>query len=164
MTYTAHPTARVRSSVARPERETARSRRLLNVERLAGGRVHGRVDHKNVTDAIARRQRVCTCASDVSAPRIATVVMNRWGILPGVMATLTGKTRIVTGGSRGIGLAIARALITSDVNVMITGTKQQPLDEALRGLADGDGANGERSRLRVRRALRSTRRRRISAA
>jgi len=59
--------------------------------------------------------------------------MNRWGILPGV-ATLTGKTAIVTGGSRGIGLAIARALITSDVNVMITGTKQQPLTEAVRGL------------------------------
>ena len=50
------------------------------------------------------------------------------------MATLTGKTAIVTGGSRGIGLAIARALITSDVNVMITGTKQQPLTEAVRGL------------------------------
>jgi NAD(P)-dependent dehydrogenase (short-subunit alcohol dehydrogenase family) len=59
--------------------------------------------------------------------------MNRWGILPGV-ATLTGKTAIVTGASRGIGLAIARALITSDVNVMITGTKQQPLTEAVRGL------------------------------
>ena len=50
------------------------------------------------------------------------------------MATLTGKTAIVTGGSRGIGLAIARALITSDVNVMITGTRQQALDDALLGL------------------------------
>ena len=50
------------------------------------------------------------------------------------MATLSGKTAIVTGGSRGIGLAIARALITSDVNVMITGTKEQPLLDALRQL------------------------------
>src|SRR5437764_7925690 len=68
------------------------------------------------------------------APMIATVAMNRWSILPVDMSTLTGKTAIVTGGSRGIGLAIARALITSDVNVMITGTKQKPLEEAVRGL------------------------------
>jgi NAD(P)-dependent dehydrogenase (short-subunit alcohol dehydrogenase family) len=50
------------------------------------------------------------------------------------MATLIGKTAIVTGGSRGIGLAIARALVTSDVNVMITGTKQKPLEDAIREL------------------------------
>ena len=50
------------------------------------------------------------------------------------MATLIGKTAIVTGGSRGIGLAIARALVTSDVNVMITGTKEKPLEDAIREL------------------------------
>ena len=50
------------------------------------------------------------------------------------MSTLTGKTAIVTGGSRGIGLAIARALITRDVNVMITGTKEKPLADAVREL------------------------------
>jgi len=68
------------------------------------------------------------------APTIATVAMIRWGILPVVMTTLSGKTAIVTGGSRGIGLAIARALITSDVHVMITGTKEKPLQDALRQL------------------------------
>jgi 3-oxoacyl-[acyl-carrier protein] reductase len=47
------------------------------------------------------------------------------------MSTLIGKTAIVTGGSRGIGLAIARALVTSDVNVMITGTKEKPLADAI---------------------------------
>lgn len=50
------------------------------------------------------------------------------------MTTLIGKTAIVTGGSRGIGLAIARALVTCDVNVMITGTKEKPLTDAIRGL------------------------------
>jgi NAD(P)-dependent dehydrogenase (short-subunit alcohol dehydrogenase family) len=50
------------------------------------------------------------------------------------MTTLIGKTAIVTGGSRGIGLAIARALVTSDVNVMITGTKEKPLEDAMREL------------------------------
>jgi len=47
------------------------------------------------------------------------------------MSTLIGKTAVVTGGSRGIGLAIARALVTSDVNVMITGTKEKPLADAI---------------------------------
>ena len=50
------------------------------------------------------------------------------------MTTLIGKTAIVTGGSRGIGLAIARALVTNDVNVMITGTKEKPLEDAMREL------------------------------
>src|SRR3954467_583281 len=68
------------------------------------------------------------------APKSTTVAMNRWVILPRYMSSLIGKTAIVTGGSRGIGLAIARALVTSDVNVVITGTKEKPLAEAVRGL------------------------------
>src|ERR1041384_5826391 len=50
------------------------------------------------------------------------------------MSSLIGKTAIVTGGSRGIGLAIARALVKSDANVMITGTTQEHLDSAQRDL------------------------------
>jgi NAD(P)-dependent dehydrogenase (short-subunit alcohol dehydrogenase family) len=38
---------------------------------------------------------------------------------------------MVTGGSRGIGLAIARALAGRGANVAITGTKQKPLDDAI---------------------------------
>jgi 3-oxoacyl-[acyl-carrier protein] reductase len=45
--------------------------------------------------------------------------------------TIIGKTAVVTGGSRGIGLAIARALVTNDVNVVITGTKEKPLADAM---------------------------------
>ena len=67
------------------------------------------------------------------APTIATVAMMGWVILP-VVTTLNGKTAIVTGGSRGIGLAIARALVKSDANVMITGTTQKHLDAAQRDL------------------------------
>ena len=62
------------------------------------------------------------------------------------MMTLSGKTAIVTGGSRGIGLAIARALVKSDANVVITGTKQKPLDDAAREL----GANAMASVANVR--------------
>ena len=60
--------------------------------------------------------------------------MIRWGILPVVTVSLSGKTAIVTGGSRGIGLAIARALASNDANVMITGTREKPLADAVRAL------------------------------
>jgi 3-oxoacyl-[acyl-carrier protein] reductase len=47
--------------------------------------------------------------------------------------SLTGKTAIVTGGSRGIGLAVAGALLRQGANVAILGTT----DAALRTAADG---------------------------
>jgi 3-oxoacyl-[acyl-carrier protein] reductase len=46
------------------------------------------------------------------------------------MEQLTGKVSVVTGGSRGIGLAIARALLERGASVMITGTNQQRLADA----------------------------------
>src|ERR1041385_744749 len=83
-----------------------------------------------------RSRAASACAHEAPmspAPTIATVAMKRWVILP-VVTTLNGKTAIVTGGSRGIGLAIARALVKSDANVMITGTTQKHLDAAQRDL------------------------------
>jgi NAD(P)-dependent dehydrogenase (short-subunit alcohol dehydrogenase family) len=50
------------------------------------------------------------------------------------MEQLTGKVAVVTGGSRGIGLAIARALLDRGASVMITGTSEQHLTDASRGL------------------------------
>lgn len=41
-----------------------------------------------------------------------------------------GKGAIVTGGSRGIGLAIAKELVSAGAHVMITGRKRTPLEEA----------------------------------
>jgi NAD(P)-dependent dehydrogenase (short-subunit alcohol dehydrogenase family) len=46
------------------------------------------------------------------------------------MQTLTGKVAIVTGGSRGIGLAIARALVADGVHVTITGRDEAHLAAA----------------------------------
>jgi 3-oxoacyl-[acyl-carrier protein] reductase len=43
---------------------------------------------------------------------------------------LKGKTAIVTGGSAGIGLAIARALIAEGVAVVVPGRSQKKLDQA----------------------------------
>jgi len=48
--------------------------------------------------------------------------------------SLVGKVAVVTGGSRGIGLAIARALVGEGVNVAVTGRNGSHLDEARRRL------------------------------
>ena len=51
--------------------------------------------------------------------------------------SLEGKTALVTGGSRGIGFAIARGLIDAGARVVISARGQRALDEAARSL----GAN-----------------------
>jgi 3-oxoacyl-[acyl-carrier protein] reductase len=57
------------------------------------------------------------------------------------MQSLTGKVALVTGGSRGIGLAIARALVAQGVNVAITGRIGSQLSAAQRSIdAAGVGA------------------------
>jgi len=53
------------------------------------------------------------------------------------MSSLTGKVAFVTGGSRGIGLEIARALIAEGVNVAVTGRDERHLSTAH---AEIDGA------------------------
>jgi NAD(P)-dependent dehydrogenase (short-subunit alcohol dehydrogenase family) len=58
------------------------------------------------------------------------------------MSSLTGKVAVVTGGSRGIGLAIARELLGQGAAVAITGTSQDHLDAAereLRSVPSGGG-------------------------
>ncbi|MER3589704.1 MAG: short-chain dehydrogenase, partial [Mastigocladus sp. ERB_26_1] len=44
---------------------------------------------------------------------------------------LSGKTAIVTGGSAGIGLAIAKALYTEGVNVVIVARNPERLEKAV---------------------------------
>ena len=57
---------------------------------------------------------------------------------------LHGKTAIITGASRGIGLAAAQALATAGANVVLTSRKQDAADEAaaqIAGKAIGVGAH-----------------------
>jgi len=56
------------------------------------------------------------------------------------MTLLTGKVAIVTGGSRGIGRAVAAALLADGASVVITGTDEARLDEARNALA-ASGSN-----------------------
>ena len=54
------------------------------------------------------------------------------------MQDLHGKTALVTGGSRGIGLKTAQALADNGVNVAITGRNNDTLKEALLTLEKKD--------------------------
>jgi 3-oxoacyl-[acyl-carrier protein] reductase len=58
---------------------------------------------------------------------------------------LAGRTIIVTGAARGIGLAIAQRLLADGARVMLTDLDRQALDVAAKQLADGDGSGNVRS-------------------
>ena len=54
------------------------------------------------------------------------------------MTTLQGKNAIITGGTRGIGLAIARGFLQSGATVTICSRKQKSIDAALSELSEHD--------------------------
>ncbi|KQX08117.1 MULTISPECIES: SDR family oxidoreductase [unclassified Leifsonia] len=53
------------------------------------------------------------------------------------MQRFDGRVALITGGSRGIGLAIAKRLVSEGAQVVITGRKQESLDAALAELNGG---------------------------
>ena len=57
---------------------------------------------------------------------------------------LTRKVALVTGGSRGIGLAIAEALLGANASVVITGRNEAQLNEASNQLSGADASRGQR--------------------
>src|SRR5207237_712002 len=61
--------------------------------------------------------------------------------------TMHGRTALVTGGSRGIGLAIARSLVDRGARVVVTARKPEALAEAVESLG-GRAVVGEHRRLR----------------
>jgi 3-oxoacyl-[acyl-carrier protein] reductase len=60
------------------------------------------------------------------------------------MSFLNDKIAIVTGGSRGIGIATARALLAEGASVAIAGTDRRTLDQAARELGGAAPTAGER--------------------
>ena len=55
------------------------------------------------------------------------------------MGKLDGKVAVVTGASSGIGLAIAKALGAEGANVVLSGRRREPMDEAVKAISS-DGA------------------------
>jgi len=53
---------------------------------------------------------------------------------------LDGKTALVTGASKGIGLAIATIYAAAGANVMLSSRKQDALDEAAKGMQNVNSA------------------------
>ena len=52
---------------------------------------------------------------------------------------LTGKTAIVTGGTRGIGFAIVRKYLENGANVAVAGSRKESVDKALAQLSEYEG-------------------------
>jgi NAD(P)-dependent dehydrogenase (short-subunit alcohol dehydrogenase family) len=77
------------------------------------------------------------------------------------LGQLTGKIIAVTGATRGIGLAIARALDREGARVVLIGREQQALRKAARGMSgEAHGLRGDLTRVAdVRRVFRAIRRR-----
>ncbi|HKB13847.1 MAG TPA: SDR family oxidoreductase [Vicinamibacterales bacterium] len=67
------------------------------------------------------------------------------------MQSLRGKAALVTGGSRGIGLAIARALVAEHVNVAITGRDDAHLSSARPAIEAAGSGSVETLKADVRR-------------
>ena len=59
------------------------------------------------------------------------------------MGLLTGKTAFVSGGTRGIGLAIAERLAREGADVMVTGSSQSNCDAAVKRIASNSGGRVE---------------------
>ena len=68
------------------------------------------------------------------------------------MESLTGKVAIVTGGSRGIGLATARALVAQGVHVAVTGRDERHLSDARPAIERAGPGTVETLRADVRKA------------
>ena len=54
-----------------------------------------------------------------------------------VMGRLEGKTAVITGANSGIGLASAKRFVAEDARVIITGRRQEELDQAVRAIGAG---------------------------
>lgn len=57
---------------------------------------------------------------------------------------LKGRTALITGGTSGIGLAIAKSYLMNGCNVIITGRNQQKIDDAVKVLKKVNGSKKEK--------------------
>ncbi|MFD2571301.1 SDR family NAD(P)-dependent oxidoreductase [Spirosoma soli] len=63
-------------------------------------------------------------------------VQQSYNSSPAIAFSLDGKLALITGGGSGIGFDIARCMVQSGATVVITGRREQPLQEATQTLGD----------------------------
>ena len=104
--------------------EPLNRRGLHDVERLAR---RDRAGARRLAESIGQRragQHMREAATQLSCSEDGDV-LHAWAIVMAPMSmSLRGQVAMVTGGSRGIGLAIAHALVANGVNVAITGRNE----------------------------------------
>lgn len=83
-------------------------------------------------------KRIIKSVSNILVPRKTTVNV---GVLNNNQL-LAGRTAIITGGTSGIGLAIAKLFIRSGAYVLITGRTQDRIDEACKTICHETGTEG----------------------
>src|ERR1700704_293538 len=103
---------------------------------------------RTMAAAFLRATACATRPPSSPAPTIATSCMRCDIVIP--MQSLNGKTAVVTGGSRGIGFAIAHALAAEGVKVAITGRSDSHLADARQKLERANPDGGETRRADVR--------------
>ena len=137
-------------------REALDGRGLHQVERLALGHASAIVDQTNRGGRVTPRERVSERAAKLAGADDGDIA-HQWAIVRDndrcerlrplirrdpqkahMSESLSGKVAIVTGGSRGIGLAIARALAADGAHVSITGRDESHLSAA-RPLIEKEG-------------------------
>src|SRR6266478_3373803 len=58
------------------------------------------------------------------------------------MTKLQGKVAVITGGTEGIGLAVAKRFVKEGAYVFITGRRQRELDEAVKAIGNQNTSDG----------------------
>src|SRR5205085_10124217 len=108
-------------------------------ERFTRRHVPSGVDEDNAADAIACGQRLRHRASELARTDDRDCCHRKWGrasfqnrneARPRYSSGVAGKVAVVTGGSRGIGHATARALLARGVSVVVSGTDARTLTAA----------------------------------
>ena len=58
------------------------------------------------------------------------------------MTKLQGKVAVITGGTEGIGLAVAKRFVKEGAYVFVTGRRQRELDEAVKAIGNQNTSDG----------------------
>jgi 3-oxoacyl-[acyl-carrier protein] reductase len=122
--------------------------RLQDVERLARGDGARRIHERDPPDGSGPRKRAGDGAAQISRTEDGDG-LHRYGIvyvgsLSDLMSRLDRQVAIVTGGSRGIGHAVASALLLEGAAVVVTGTDDARLRDARETLGAVAGGAAER--------------------